>query len=542
MVPLARRLVLGALVVGGLVFGGLALDGLAHSAKAQDVTQLQPAGADVRLGNLRNQFDRAFQPAQQRTTTPGWTTFATLGVDGAYSDGVQNLSGTTSPNIYTTVTPSIGIQGESQRLSGSLFYAPQLQQYLTPASERSISQNLNASGHLTILPELAFIDLRAASGVQSRSGGLGPNGTTVLSPQDQMQTTSLSVAPHLQYRFDTFGQAQLGYTVNKTVISGTQPAVVSPFVTPQANQNLISSTPYFNFNTGEDWGRINGSLAVKHTQNDGQGVLAHSFQNTETVSGAYALSRLWALTGSIGHENIFYGGLQPYRVNDITWSGGTQVTPDPDSTLSVSYGSKNGHPSLSMNAQTKLSSRIRFSAQYGESLGTQAEDLQDSLATSGIDSGGTSVSQTTGEPIGLGSNFNGAQGGLQRSKRASATLSWLLDREAISFTISQYQQSLVSNTVAGGPNSTSGINGSIAWQHDFSEALQGNVFLQYGQRSAAGATNASQDTMTAYFSMSYALSETLSSHMTYSYTKLTSPLPTQSVGQNLFLIGLLKAF
>lgn len=532
----------GPLALGGLALGGLLLDGVARSAKAQDVTQLQPAGADVRLGNLRNQFDRSFQPAQNRTTAPGWTTFATLGVDGAYSDGIQDRSGKTGPSIYTTVTPSLGIQGDSQRLSGSLFYAPQLQQYLTPSSERAISQNLNASGHLTIMPELAFIDLRAATGVQSRSGGLGPNGTTTLSPQDQLQTTSLSIAPHLQYRFDTFGQAQLGYTVNKTVISGTQPAVVSPFETPQANQNLISTTPYFSFNTGEDWGRINGSLVVKHTQNDGQGVLLHSFQNTETVSGAYALSRLWALTGSIGHENIFYGGLRPYHVNDMTWSGGAQVTPDPDSSLSVSYGSRSGHPSLSLNAQTQLSSRIRFSAQYGESLGTQAEDLQNSLATSGIDSGGTSISQTTGEPIGLGSNFNGAQGGLQRSKRASATLSWLLDREAVSFTISQYQQSVVSNTVAGGPSSTSGIDGSIAWQHDFSEDLKGNVFLQYGQRSAAGATSVGQATMTAYLSLTYALSETLSSHMTYSYTKLTSPLPTQSVGQNLLLIGLLKEF
>ena len=60
--------------------------------------------------------------------------------------------------------------------------------------------------------------------------------------------------------------------------------------------------------------------------------------------------------------------------------------------------------------------------------------------------------------------------------------------------------------------------------------------------SAVGVANATQNTMTTYLSMTYALSETLSSHMTYSYTKLTSPLATQNGGQNLLLFGLLKAF
>ena len=530
----------------GPTVGWLALAAVAWAplAAAQDVTQLQPAGADVRLGNLRNQFDRAFQPAGTRTAAPGWTTYSSLGIDGAYMDGTRNLTGAgrDGASIYTTITPSFGIQGDSQRLSGSLFYAPTLQQYLSPSNDRSLSQNLNGSGHVTVMPELAFIDLRAASGMQSRAGGLGPNGTASLSQQDQVQTTSLSVAPHLQYRFENLGQAQLGYTISKTNISGSQPAVASPFVSPNSNQNLVSTTPYLNLTTGSDWGRFNGGLAVKHTSNDGQGVLAHSFQNTETLSGTYALSRLWALTGSLGHENIAYGGLRPYRVNDMTWSGGTQVTPDQETMLSVSYGSKNGHPSLSFNAQTQLSQRIRFSAQYGESLGTAAEDLQNSLATSGVDSAGTSINDTTGEPVGLSSNFGGAQGGLQRSKRGSATLSWLLNREAVSFSVSQYQQSVVSNAVAGGPNSTSGVSGSIAWQHDFSEDLKGNVFVQYGQRTALGVAHATQDTMTTYLSMTYALSETLSSHMTYSYTKQNSPLATQNGGQNLLLFGLLKAF
>ena len=124
----------------GPTVGWLALAAVAWAplAAAQDVTQLQPAGADVRLGNLRNQFDRAFQPAGTRTAAPGWTTYSSLGIDGAYMDGTRNLTGAgrDGASIYTTITPSFGIQGDSQRLSGSLFYAPQLQQYLSPSNDR----------------------------------------------------------------------------------------------------------------------------------------------------------------------------------------------------------------------------------------------------------------------------------------------------------------------------------------------------------------------------------------------------------------------
>lgn len=510
---------------------------------AQDVTALPSAGADVRLGNLRNQLDRSFQGPQQRTVAPGWTTSASIGVDGAYSDGVSaSTGGRPGGFFYTTVTPTIGVQGDAQRLSGSLFYAPQLREYPSSQSQSGIDHNLNAGGRLTVLPELAFIDVRAASGIQSRSGGLGPNGTSTIARQDQVQTTSLSIAPRVQYRFDTFGQLIAGYTFSKTSFTGTQPLVASPFVSPQANQSLTSTTPSIAFYTGDDWGRFNGSAAVQHTQNSGQGVLSHSHQNTETVSGIYALSRVWALTGSVGHENIAYGGTTPLRINGITWSGGVRVTPDQDTVLSLSYGKKSGHPSLSMSARAQLSPRTRISAQYIEALGSQAEGFQNALAGSSIDSGGTSISNATGEPIGLNGNFNGVQGGLTRSKVASITLSWLLNRDAFLFTVSRDQEAILSNSIAGGPSATSGVNGSLGWQHDFSENLNGSVFVQYGKRSASGRTSANQDSMTGYMSLNYIVSQTLTTHIQYSHTKLTSPVPTQSSGQNMLLFGLLKSF
>ena len=321
--------------------------------------------------------------------------------------------------------------------------------------------------------------------------------------------------------------------------------MVSAFVAPQANQNLTTMSPYLTFRTGEAWGRFNGALNIQRSENSGQGVLSKSYQRTETVNGGYALDRIWTVTGSIGHEAIFYGGLNPVRINDITWSGGIQVTPSPDSQLMLSYGSKQGRPSLTFNAFTQITARTRLTASYSESLGTQAEDFQNSLATSGINSSGLSVSTLTGAPIGQSNNFNGAQGGVQRTKTASATVSWLRNLEAVSLTFSRVETAQVSNTVAGGPTSTSGINGSVAWQHTFSEVLSSNVFVQVGKRQSGGTIgigNASQDTLTTYLGVNYIVSETITARMNYSYTSTTTSVAGQSGGQNQVLVGLTKTF
>ncbi len=46
---------------------------------------------------------------------------------------------------------------------------------------------------------------------------------------------------------------------------------------------------------------------------------------------------------------IVYNTTGGLNVNDLTWSVGTTLTPDPDTSLTVSYGHLNGYNSLSVN-------------------------------------------------------------------------------------------------------------------------------------------------------------------------------------------------
>ena len=504
----------------------------------------QAAGADVRLGNLRDSFQNAF-PGQPTTLTGGWTWGASINLEETYNSATQNSRNTGSkPDFYTSITPSLSVQGDAPRLSGSLFYSPQARFYAKSASQNSIFHSFNGSGHLTVVPDLAYIDLHGSSSLQSRSGGVGPNGTTSLSQQDSVQTSSLSADTYLVHRFDNFGSARLGYTISQTIISGAENQVVSPFVTPQSNQSLRTMSPHFSFTTGDYFGRFQGTLSAQASTNQGRGPLAGSSRSSETFNMSYALTRIWTLTGSIGHEKIDYTGLNPIHIDGPTWSGGVTVTPDPNTSVAISYGQKSGRPSLTVDANTVLSPRIVMSANYSELLSTSAEDLQNSLASSSVGAGGVAINSTTGAPIISSSNFNGTQGGLTYSKNTNSTLTWLRNRDTVSFTVSRVQSSVISAATIGGPTASTSLNGTLSWQHEFSENLRGNIFTMYGQRSALSAlrTNVHQTTMTIFTGLTYAISQTLSSHLQATYTATTAPLATQKTNSTMIVFGLNKMF
>ena len=177
-------------------------------------------------------------------------------------------------------------------MTGALFYSPQARLYAKSPSQNMISHSFNGTSHLTVVPDLAFVDMRGSTSLQSRGGGVGPTGTTSLSSQDQIQTTALSVDTYLVHRFDNIGTAQLGYNIGQTIISGSQNQIISPFVTPQSDQSVRSMTPRFSFTTGDDFGRFQGNIQAQATTNAGTGPLAGSSRSSETASGAYMLSRL----------------------------------------------------------------------------------------------------------------------------------------------------------------------------------------------------------------------------------------------------------
>src|SRR5262249_21980984 len=83
-----------------------------------------------------------------------------------------------------------------------------------------------------------------------------------------------------------------------------------------------------------------------------------------------------ALIGAIGEQRIHYSHSVGPEVNGLVWRAGFTVTPSEESAVTLTYGHFNGTDGLQANGHIALSSRMLFSFDYSNTVGTQLESLQ----------------------------------------------------------------------------------------------------------------------------------------------------------------------
>ena len=380
---------------------------------------LPATGTDVRVGDLRSAFGGVYDrtPAAE---APAWSFTPTLDVSESYDDGTPLRDGRTGTDFITQITPGIAITADSVRVTGSLYYAPSGNLYASHGSQNQIQQNLNGSATVTVVPDLLFIDLRGYASQSSLSGGQTQIGNTYVGSQNQVNNTSLSIAPYLQHRFGGTGTLVLGYSVARTTQDLTNATPAASSLLQASTGNVTTQQENISFTTGEDYGRFQDTASGVAVQYAGTGSLQGAYNDSFSNSVQYALSRLVTLTGSIGHEDIHYGGIVPFNINDITWSGGVRLTPDEDSSLAISYGRSDGTTSLTVDGALAPTARSRVFVRYSQGIGTSQQDLQNAVAASTVGAGGVSIDPATGAPLLLSNNALNQQPGIYRTSRLSA--------------------------------------------------------------------------------------------------------------------------
>ncbi len=525
----------------------LAGGGLAHAQEA--------AGGGLQDSGLRGQIEAAFAAASGAppplTTTPDWVIAPAISVQQEWTDnavqgsGVQGAAGQTATpakaSLITVVVPSLSITGGTSRLTANIDYAPSVSYYSSVPSQNEVSQNLDATALLTLIPEQLFIDLRGFGDVQSLGGASGPQGTQSLSKQNQVQTYNFSVSPYLNHRFGGWGTAQVGASETETsqsTLAGNLPGGLSSQV--DNTRKVFAS-----FASGENFGRTLSNVNVSASQSSGSGPLQGAYRTIASYQGGYAITHeIVALVG-FGWEDIFYGASDNLHIDDATWSVGAKLTPNPDSTITVLYGHQEGVTAASLNASYAPSARIRLYANYSDAVSTDAEQLQATLASAKLDPLGNPVNAQTGAPLLLTDNFFGVTGAVFRVRNASFTASWLLDREAVQATVTYQRQTPVGAITAGtqGAVASDGTYGSLAWQHDVNPNVTTNVYVQYGKlNQAAGSGQGTTTLMVGSAQITYRISESLSGSLEYSYTNNSSASQAANTAASLVVLGLRKTF
>jgi uncharacterized protein (PEP-CTERM system associated) len=514
------------------------------SAKAQ---LLPDTGTTVQVGALRQQLEGLM--GTNTPATPGWTFVPSLSAQESWTNQLQNTNGSGKSSFITALLPAVLINGQTGRTTTTINYAPALE-YYSNGNQTQINQNLNAASTITLVPERLFLDLRGFAAVQPTYGGYGPAGTAAVSANDQTQTLGFSAHPYLRQSFNDLGTAELGASVSYSSQNGVVSSMAAgqpPPLGAVGAQNLTSEREYFSLNSGPAFGRTSAGLMLSANQDTGTGVMSSAFQNEAVMNLGYALTRSVTALASFGYDDIHYAGTPPYNYTGPQWSVGAHWIPNPDSSVSVSYGSQQGEPSAQVDANYAVTARTRVFARYSEGLTTGLQQLLNGINGSSLDTAGNPVAN--GVPVQLNNGFYGVQNNLAQVSTASVTVTTLLDRDAISVTFSRQQshQIAAANAAAaaasaGNQNST-GWYGTLTWQRSLWPDLNASAFVQWGTNQGLQ-TGTGQNSNTLVFSLnlSYVVSRTVSAYAQYSWTRQSNPGAGLTLPINLIVIGASKTF
>ena len=273
-----------------------------------------------------------------------------------------------------------------------------------------------------------------------------------------------------------------------------------------------------------------------------------SYDNIYSISGAYALTRSIAPIAEIGYQDLRYASVPVVQVNSPVWEIGVRWTPNPDSTVTVAYGRRDGIDSAYLDASYAPTARTRIYATYSSGLDSAVQDQQSLLQAANFGPGGLQTSSLTGAPLISTGNAFGTQNALYRAQRLTVNAVLLRPRDTYSIGLVHENDTVIAGSVLLNSGGTyGGTYGSIGWQHDLSPAVSTNLFLQYGtdmtQVIGPASGNTSEQFYTVNATVNYAISQTLTSYATYLLSsRFGSTVQGRNYVENIALVGLRKGF
>ncbi len=508
----------------------------------------------------------------------GWTFIPRVDLDEELTDNVFQVNSPRRWDLVTYISPGFNLAADLPRLTLTMSYSPSLALYARNSSLNALTQQLNGIGNVTVVPELAFVDLRATSGVSNLFGGLGSQGTVGaqagalagspfqgvagqgLNRQNETQVASLGISPYLRRQFGDLGEGKLGYALNVTRSNTLAGFASPPFPSGGQNgQSLVSNEEFATFTTGQILERfqdaINIDLQQSQTSTDAgfvngfTGIAANqpthtnSSQNVYSNQVTYQVNHELSVFVSGGWEDIDFTGSFGRHIDDATWRFGATLTPDPDTSLTLSYGHDNGFNSIAADGHYALTGRTTLTLSYQSTLGTQLQTVQQQLNTAAATSTGQFVNGVTGGPLFVNTNALAQQDSLFRTDYLvfGSTTSW--NRDVLSLSVNLSRQT----TTGTGSNglSTEGATFGVNWIHQMRPdmTLSGGVsFNQQVQANGGSGFLGNYVSYAASAAWQYQLTETVGLNVRYSFFDRISQVSNFNVYQSLLIAGISKTF
>ena len=422
-----------------------------------------------------------------------WTIIPRLTLQEMFTDNALEVPSPRRADAITVIAPGISVLADTTRLRLTLDYQPNLLLHAVEGPLNVVTQQLNATGLITVVPDLAYVDVRALTGVQSRLAGLAAAGTVGagsgitnaagtpgyvagagqgLNVNNEVQTSSFGISPYMMRQFGDFGSGKLGISANASRSSSINGFIADPLPTGggKNGSNLITTEEFAHFGTGQFLGRFQENIDIdvqqSRTQNGTQTAISgtviggviipgtttttvpaisyYSQRQSLTNQLSYALTRTFTILTSLGEQSIRYSGQRGPAISGLTWSVGFNYAPAPDRSLTMTYGHNNGVNSISANGYFAVGGRSSLTVSYTNTIGTQLENLQNQLNNSVVNVNGQLVNAITGGPNFVATNALGAQTGVYRVNTFNTSFSTQMLRDTLQASASWSIQTTVS--------------------------------------------------------------------------------------------------
>jgi hypothetical protein len=432
---------------------------LLDPTNADNVPGAAPLGTELPAADvtgLRNQLGLV-NPALAHVNA--WTITPRLTLQELFTDNVYEVESPRRFDAATVLAPGISILADTARLRLNFDYQPTVVLHAINGNLNALAQQLNATGIVTVVPDLLFVDVTATSGVQSRYGGLvgggtvgqggiglAPAGTTTgsygagqgLNRNNAVQTSSFAISPYILRQLGDYGSIKVGVSGNYSRYSAIEGFAASPFPTGNATNgaDLFTTEEFARYTSGEFLSRFQYTLDFDAYQSKSNnyatpvvvGTTPATVPATTNTSDrltfnnqlAYAVSHNFTLLGSAGYQEIRYSNNVAPTVNGLIWNVGFNWSPGPDSSITLTYGHINGENTVQAFGNFAITGRSSVSLSYTNSIGTQLENLQNQLNNGTIGTGGQFININTGAPLLNAQNAFAVQNGVFRYKTFSA--------------------------------------------------------------------------------------------------------------------------
>jgi len=477
-----------------------------------------------------------------------WTITPSLGLSVTFNDNIRNTPRNRRSDVIFGVTPGLTLRADTARLQGTLNYAPTASFYTRYSQQNQLAHRGFGQASLMLVPDLLFVDMRAAASVQSLSSGFAQDDNTAITRNDQVQTFTASISPYIVQRFRSLATLRAGYTYSFTdqdrADNRRLPSDTGFGPTNFRASKFSSHTGYAVVRSGEDFGRLllQGSLSA--TEYDGQGIYSGAYRRTLLLETGYGITRSLAGLVEVGYEQQRYNSRPITEIDGVIWAAGLRFTPNEVTSITVKYGKRDGYNSAFVQGRTELGPRTRIFATYTDRLSTAALTAADLLQSIVLDPLGNPVDAQTGAPVlpSTASSLLGLQGGLFRIRSATVSLSHSFRRDTVTLALTHENR----RPIAADPQQTApqfsqqGSSVSLSWSRPLDELTNLTAFARYGisTRQGRGDTN----NYSAGASLTHLINPSLSGSLTYRVTYRDGGGLDGSALQNIVIAAVRQTF